>query len=114
MAEGFFNKFSGSRSRGISAGTTPTKEVNPMAIEVMSEVGIDIRHHKPKIVAGELIFNADRIFTMGCYDACPSNLPKKNTEDWGIDDPDGMSIEKFREVRDIIRMKVEELMEHNF
>ncbi len=111
MAEGFFNSLSKSEDTAMSAGANPTKEVNPNAITVMKEVGVDISSHRPKFLSGELIANADRIFTMGCYDACPTNLPRERTVDWQIEDPSGKSIEKFREVRDIIKEKVLGILE---
>ncbi len=114
MAEGFYNSLSNSEDVAISAGANPAKEVNPNAITVMKEVGVDISSYRPKFLSDELIADADRIFTMGCYDACPANLPREKTVDWQIEDPSGKSIEKFRKVRDIIKKKVEELINEMF
>ncbi len=111
MAEGFYNCLSKSKDIAISAGTKPAKEVNPNAITVMKEVGIDISSHRPKFLSDKLIANADRIFTMGCYDACPTNLPRERTVDWQIEDPSEKSIEKFREIRGIIKEKVLGILE---
>ncbi len=109
MAEGFFNRFSQDETKATSAGTRPAGKVNLVAIEVMQKVGIEISNQKSKFLSDKMIETADRIFTMGCYDACPANLPRERTVDWQIEDPSGKSIEKFREVRDIIKEKVEEL-----
>ncbi len=114
MAEGFFNECSTGEVKAVSAGTRPALEVNPIAVAVMKEVGIDISGQTPKALSEEGIASAGRIFTMGCYDACPTNLPREKTVDWQIEDPSGKSIEKFREVRDIIKEKVEGLIDEMF
>jgi len=109
MAEAFFNRLA-KWSKAESAGTRPAKSVNPLAVEAMAEVGIDISGAKPKMLTLEMLEGADRVVTMGCLsgELCPAALVP--TEDWGIEDPAGKSIEKFREVRDVIRKKVEELV----
>ncbi|MEM3514821.1 MAG: arsenate reductase ArsC [Candidatus Hadarchaeum sp.] len=110
MAEAFFNKMAKS-ARAESAGTKPAAAVNPMAVEVMREVGIDISAAKPKMITREMLEAADRVRTMGCIsgELCPATLVP--TEDWGIEDPAGKSIEKFREIRELIRIRVEKLVE---
>lgn len=109
MAEAFFNKYGMSKAIAASAGTRPAKQVNPKAVEVMKEVGIDISKQKPKLLTPEMTKEVDRIVTMGCgADFCPA--PYVKAEDWKIEDPSGKSLEKFREVRDEIRRKVEKLI----
>lgn len=110
MAEAFFNKMA-RLARAESAGTKPAAAVNPMAVEVMREVGIDISAAKPKMLTREMLEAADRVITMGCIsgELCPATLVP--TEDWGIEDPAGKSIEKFREIRELIRIRVEKLVE---
>jgi len=110
MAEAFFNRLA-KGAKAESAGTRPAKSVNPLAVEVMAEVGIDISGAKPKQLTLEMLEGADRVITMGCLsgELCPAALVP--TEDWGIEDPAGKSMEKFREVRDKIRKKVEALVE---
>lgn len=109
MAEAFFNKLS-KTSKASSAGTKPTSSVNPIAIRVMKEVGIDMGRAKPKLLTLEMLEQADRVITMGCAvgDVCPGAII--DTEDWGIEDPAGKSIQKFREVRELVRRKVEKLI----
>jgi len=113
MAEGFFNNLAKGIARSLSAGTRVAKEVNPMAVQVMKEVGIDISGQKPKMLTEELIKAVNRVIVMGCgadpQAVCPAvNL--KQVENWEIEDPKGKPIEKFREVRDIIQKKVENLI----
>lgn len=109
MAEAFFNRMART-ARAESAGTKPAAAVNPMAVKVMREVGIDISAAKPKKLTLEMLEAADRVITMGCIsgELCPASLVP--TEDWKIEDPAGKSIEKFREIRDLIRAKVEHLV----
>jgi len=109
MAEGFFNALSRGKAVAESAGNKPAEEVNPLAARVMKEVGLDISKHKPKMINAEMINEADKVVLMGCgKDACPT-VPKE-VVDWHIEDPVGKGIQKFREVRDIIKGKVEELL----
>jgi arsenate reductase len=109
MAEAFFNQMS-KKAKASSAGTRLASRVNPLAVQVMNEVGIDISNAKPKLLTIEMLESADRVITMGCAvgDVCPGAFVKM--EDWGIEDPAGKSVQKFREVRDIIRDKVERLV----
>jgi arsenate reductase (thioredoxin) len=110
MAEGFFRKYAPEKWISISAGTRPTPEVNPLAIQAMKEVGIDISKQKPKELSEELIRAAFLKVSMGCIDKteCPA-IFLGNYQDWGIDDPKGKSIEKVREIRDKIESSVKTL-----
>lgn len=109
MAEGFLNALANNKVIAKSAGNMPAERVNPLAVQVMKEAGIDISGHKPKMVTAEMVQEADKVVLMGCgRNACP--IVPKRVEDWQIEDPSGKGIEKFREVRDIIRKKVENLI----
>jgi arsenate reductase (thioredoxin) len=109
MAEGFFRKYAPEDYEPLSAGTKPTSEVNPLAIEAMKEVGIDISKQRPKDITEDTMRNS-KIVNMGCMekDWCPTMfLP--NLVDWGIEDPKGKSIENVREIRDEIEVRVKDL-----
>jgi len=109
MAEAFLNKLSSGKILALSAGVKPAKQVNPMAVGVMREIGVDMSGQKPKMLTREMIEEADKVITMGCgADVCPA--PLVESEDWGIEDPSGKSMEKFREVRDQIKERVEKLL----
>jgi len=109
MAEAFFNKYASGKAFAISAGTKPADQVNPKAVEVMKEIGIDISKQKPKLLTTQMMKEADRIITMGCStDFCPA--PHIKIEDWDIEDSSGKPITKFRGVRDQIKEKVEKLI----
>jgi protein-tyrosine-phosphatase len=112
IAEGFFKKYAGKDLVCISAGTIPADRINPYAMEVMKEVGIDISTNKPKMITNEMIDQASIIINMGCMDndSCPSTLFKKKMVDWGIEDPVGKPIDEVRRIRDIIKRKVSDLI----
>jgi arsenate reductase len=111
IAEGFFNqKYAPKGYRAISAGTRPTSQINPLAVQVMNEVGIDISSQKSKIITEDMIKNSEKSVNMGCIDKteCPM-LFINNVVDWGIEDPKGKPIEKVREIRDEIERRVKEI-----
>lgn len=105
MAEAF------ARMAGLeaySAGSRPSGKVNPKAIEAMKELGYDLATHHSKSLSDLPDEAFDIAVTMGCGDECPM-LKATKREDWGIPDPKEMSPEQFREVRDLIGRKVNEL-----
>jgi arsenate reductase len=111
MAEGFFNqKYAPKGYRAISAGTRPVSQINPLAIEVMKEIGIDISSQKSKIITEDMIKSSEKSVNMGCIDKteCPM-LFINNVVDWGIEDPKGKPIEKVREIRNEIERRVKEI-----
>ena len=93
-----------------SAGSAPAEEINPNAVAVLEELGIDITDEFPKPLTDDGVRAADVVITMGCGDACPF-YPGKRYEDWVLDDPAGQGIEMVRGVRDEIRRRVEALIE---
>jgi arsenate reductase len=111
MAEGFFRKYAPSLYKGISAGTKPVSQINPLAVEVMKEVGIDISNQKSKDITEDIMRNSAYIVNMGCMEkeSCPT-LFLHNLVDLHIEDPKGKSIEKVREIRDEIEQRVKKLV----
>ena len=112
MAEGFFNKYAPKGYRALSAGTKPASQINPLAVQAMREVGIDISGNKSKIITEHTIRNSAKAVNMGCMDQkeCPM-LFVNNVIDWAIEDPKGKSIEKMRQIRDDIEKRVKEIAE---
>jgi arsenate reductase len=113
MAEGFFNqKYAPKGYRAISAGTRPSSQINPLAVQAMNEVGIDISSQKSKIITEDMIKGSEKSVNMGCIDKteCPM-LFINNVIDWEIEDPKGKPIEKVREIRDEIDRRVREIAE---
>ena len=111
MAEGFFKKYAPKEYEGISAGTMPVSEINPLAVEVMREVDIEISGQKSKEITEDMIRNSSKIVNMGCMDkvSCPT-LFLQNLLDWNIEDPKDKQIDKVREIRDEIEQRVKELV----
>jgi arsenate reductase (thioredoxin) len=110
MAEGFFRKYAPRGYATLSAGTKPLGHINPLAIEVMKEVGIDIGNQKSKDITEDMMRDSTKIVNMGCMDKlfCPT-LFIPNVIEWGIEDPKGKPIEKVREIRDDIDRRVRHL-----
>jgi protein-tyrosine-phosphatase len=109
MALGFFNELAGDRAIGWSAGSEPADKVNPVAVEAMAEVGIDIAGVTPQRWTDAALREADVVVTMGCGDECPF-VPGTRYEDWELEDPAGKDIAVVRRVRDEIRRRVESLL----
>ena len=109
MAAGFMSTLSGGKVEVLSAGSAPKDSINPIAVEAMAEVGIDIANNVPKILTTEAVQQSDVVITMGCGDTCPF-FPGKRYEDWVLDDPAGQGIESVRIIRDEIKKRVEDLL----
>src|SRR5207249_12039377 len=107
MAEGFFNKKAPKGYKAISAGIKPVSQINPLAVEVMQEIG----NQKPKDITEDMIRNSTNTVNMGCMEreSCPT-LFLYNLLDWNIEDPKGQSIERVREIRNEIERRVRELV----
>jgi arsenate reductase (thioredoxin) len=111
MAEGFFKKNAPKEFKTLSAGTNPVSQINPLVVEAMKEVGIDISRQKSKELTDEMIRESDKVINMGCMDKgfCPTIwLPK--VIEWNLEDPKGKSIEEVREIRDEIERRVKEIV----
>jgi protein-tyrosine-phosphatase len=109
MAAGYLQHLAGDRVEVLSAGSEPGDRVNPAAIEVMREEGIDLTAARPKVLTTEAVRESDVVVTMGCGDTCPI-FPGKRYEDWVLADPAGQPVEAVRVVRDEIRRRVEVLL----
>lgn len=105
MAAGFLTALSGGAVEVRSAGSLPADQINPVAVEAMAEVGIDITAERPKVLTTEAVQASDVVITMGCGDVCPF-FPGKRYEDWKLDDPAGQGIESVRPIRDQIRTRI--------
>ena len=109
MAAGFMTHLGQGRVEVLSAGSAPKDSINPVAVEAMAEIGIDISSNSPKILTPEAVQQSDAVITMGCGDACPF-YPGKRYEDWVLEDPAGQGIESVRIIRDEIKVRVENLL----
>ena len=109
MAAGFLRELSGGRVDVLSAGSEPKDRINPVAVQVMAEEGIDIAGEQPKILTTDAVRESDVVITMGCGDTCPI-FPGKRYEDWELTDPAGRPVEEVRPIRDDIKQRVENLL----
>jgi arsenate reductase (thioredoxin) len=109
MAAGYTRALSDGTVRVLSGGSEPADRLNPVAVEAMAEVGIDIAGIRPQVLQVDDVRASDVVITMGCGDACPI-FPGKRYEDWELTDPAGLPLEQVRLIRDEIRRRVEELL----
>ncbi len=111
MAEAFGKKYG---LKASSAGTVPSRRVNPIVVQAMKEKGIDISQNKPKLLTSEMIDRANLVVTMGCSvaEVCPKPMlakMQKKLVDWNLKDPKGKELEEVRTIRDEIEKRVREL-----
>ncbi len=105
IAAGYLTELSGGAVEVRSAGSEPADQINPVAVQAMAEVGIDIAGGTPKILKDSDVQDSDVVITMGCGDTCPF-YPGKRYEDWDVTDPAGRPIDEVRQIRDDIRGRV--------
>lgn len=110
MAAGYLQHLANDRVEVISAGSAPKESINPLAVQVMLEDGIDIAQNEPKLLSDSDVQASDVVITMGCGDAC-AFYPGKRYEDWKLDDPAGQSLEGVRRIRDEVRERVKNLID---
>lgn len=109
MAAGLTTLRSGGRVAVRSAGSEPAASLNPVVLEAMAEIGVDLADAFPKQLDDEAVRATDVVITMGCGDACPI-YPGKRYEDWELDDPAGQDLATVRRIRDDIDKRVRELI----
>jgi protein-tyrosine-phosphatase len=95
--------------RARAVGSSPAEALDPLVVRAMSEIGIDLPREAPWPLTEEDVLATDVIVTLGCGDVCPL-LPEKRYRDWDIAAPDGMSIERVREIRETLRTRVRHLL----
>lgn len=109
MAAGYLRHLAGERVRVLSAGSAPGASLNPAAVAVMAEEGIDIASEVPRLLSVDSVKTSDVVITMGCGDACPV-FPGKRYEDWELEDPAGKDLDRVRAIRDDIRERIQTLL----
>jgi arsenate reductase len=108
MAQGWLRAIAGDQIDIYSAGSEPADEIDPVAVDAMREVGIDIASERPKILTMDAADRADVVITMGCGDTCP-HFPGKRYQDWAVADPAGQPIEVVRQIRDELHDRITDL-----
>jgi len=109
MASGWMRHLASDRVDVYSGGSEPASRVNPVAVAVMEERGIDISGAEPQAWTDELIQSVDVVVTMGCGDTCPV-FPGTRYIDWDLDDPSGLPIEAVRPIRDDLEQRIRGLI----
>ncbi|MFB8281397.1 arsenate reductase ArsC [Nocardia colli] len=109
MAAGLLTHLAGDAIEVHSAGTVPADTINPIAVEAMAEIGIDIADQALKILTPDTVETSTVVITMGCGDTCPY-FPGVSYRDWKLDDPAGKGIDAVRPIRDRIEHHVRELL----
>ncbi|MDQ3982877.1 MAG: low molecular weight phosphatase family protein [Actinomycetota bacterium] len=110
MDEAFFNSLAGDRYKGISAGTAPAKRPHREVVDAMAEVHLPLEDRPGTLLTQDMADDAILVVGMGCAveEACPAlRVP---LEDWALDDPKGKSAEDVAEIRDLIEMRVRNLV----
>ena len=110
MAQAFFER-SAPEHEALSAGSHPASSVHPSVIQVMKEVGIDLSGKTPRRVDQAMLDRSDHVISMGCDDPAVCDYPGRKVEDWSLEDPSKKPIEDVRRIRDLIRARVEALVE---
>jgi arsenate reductase (thioredoxin) len=110
MAAGWLAQLAGDRIEVRSAGSEPADQINPVAVDAMREVGVDITAEQPKLLSVDAVRDSDVVITMGCGDTCPI-FPGKRYEDWDLTDPAGQGIDVVRRVREEIKDRVQTLID---
>ena len=109
MASGWMRHLAGAGIDVFSGGSEPADRINPAAVEVMADAGIDITGQQPQRWTDDAVRQADVVVTMGCGDTCPV-FPGTRYVDWDLEDPAGKPVEAVRPIRDDIEQRVRALM----
>ncbi len=105
MSEAIFNAAPPEGWRAESAGVRAAESINPVVIELLHEIGIELRAQSPRLVTPEMISSASRVVTFGCVDQCPVGA-KEKSEDWPLPGATGKSMEELRAIRDELRQRI--------
>ena len=108
MAEAFAHRIAADVFDAYSAGSRPGGVIDPQAIQTMQDLGYDLAGQYSKSLDEVPKVKFDYVITMGCGDQCPL-IPAIHHEDWNIPDPKGLPFDEFRQVRNLIRERVEAL-----
>ena len=110
MAAAVFNHLADpARARAISAGTQPAPKVHPEVVAAMRELGVDLSSVVPVKLTDELAATANLLITMGCGEACPV-VPGIERDDWPLEDPKGLPLERVRQIRGEVERRVRQLL----
>ncbi|MFF0041685.1 arsenate-mycothiol transferase ArsC [Streptomyces mirabilis] len=111
IAAAFLEELAGDRVRVRSAGPEPGERVNPVVVQAMSEVGIDLTGHIPKQLTDAAVYESAVVVTTSGPDAVTVTKGQRH-EDWPVEDVAGKDLEAVRAIRDDIRARVGHLAAH--
>ncbi len=109
LSEALFNARAPKGWLAESAGVQPGPAINPVVVDLLHEVGIEIGHKTPRLVSSDMIVHASRVITFGCLDRCPGGASKKS-EDWPIPGATGKTWNELQDIRDQLSQKVSNLI----
>lgn len=110
ISEAIFNAHAPEGWHAESAGVNPTKAIDPIAVELLREIGIAVGPKTPRLVTPELTERARRVITFGCLDRCPIGA-KEKSEDWLIPASTGKTPEELRGIRTELEQRIFRLIE---
>lgn len=102
MAEGFARVYGWDCIVPASGGLSPANRIDPAAVRLMSDIGIDIVEHFPKYYDAVAQMGFDRIVNISGH-SLPGDPPKCPVTVWTVEDPVGKADERYREARDQIQ-----------
>lgn len=94
----------------LTGGTRPAEHVHEEVIAVMLEIDIDLSDRTPRRVSSDELESCDVVATMGCS-TLELDASSVDVRDWALDDPDGKDMDRVREIRDQIELRVEGLFD---
>ncbi len=110
MSQALFEEAARGRHTASSAGSEPAERVHAQVVHAMTEIGFDLSGRTPQPLSPEAVEKADVVVTMGCGDACPY-IPGKRYIDWELPDPQNMSLEEVRTLREDIAGRIRDLVD---
>jgi ArsR family transcriptional regulator len=113
LAAAIMRHLGGDRVRVRTAGSAPIDAIRPVVVTALDEIGVPLGGEFPKPLTDDVVRAADVIVTMGCGDACPV-YPGRRYLDWPVSDPSGQPLDRVREIRDDIDMRVRGLLDELF
>jgi arsenate reductase len=108
LSEALFNASPPPGWRAESAGVQAATEINPVVVDLLREIGIQLGPKSPRTATPEMIARAARVVTFGCLDRCPIGA-KDKSEDWPLPGASGKSMDELRAIRDELRRRVADL-----
>ena len=111
IAAALFNKLAAGRAHGASAGTEPDDRVNHRTIAGLREGGVEVADEKPGRVTPEQLRQADRVVSLGCpLEPALAAIAANEIEEWPMPGTANKPVGSVREVRDLIEVRVEQLL----